>query len=214
MAEIGLTIEVISPIHIGSGRADVNIDAEIVHDAVGLPYFPARRFKGLLYESAVEVSEMLALSKIEFDAAIVEEIFHHQSASPVQLIVPNFRLQSPERYRKIRAEWEYLQQKYAEFFRPIDLLETFTSVRYQTRLKNGVADDGSLHNMRVLDSGVKFKGKLELKNGGEEHLQLLVPAVGNVSSAGLKRNRGFGKIRCSMSEGDVLIEKFFRARGL
>ncbi len=42
----------------------------------------------------------------------------------------------------------------------------------------------------------------------------IAPTIGNMSSASLKRNRGLGKIRCSMSEGDVLIEKFFRARGL
>ena len=64
MAEIDVTIEVLSPIHLGSGQADVNIDSEIVHDAFGFPYFPAKRFKGLLYESALEIREMFELSKL------------------------------------------------------------------------------------------------------------------------------------------------------
>ena len=56
--EIEVKIEVLSPIHLSSGQANVNVDAEVMHEANGLPYFPAKRFKGLLYESALEVTEM------------------------------------------------------------------------------------------------------------------------------------------------------------
>ena len=77
-----------------------------------------------------------------------------------------------------------------------------------------MAADGSLHNMRVLNSGVKFFGTLELRNGGDEHRQLLALAIGNLSAAGLKRNRGFGRIRCSFDAKDALIADFFDARGL
>lgn len=51
MAEIAVTIETLTPIHLGSGKADVTIDAEIIHDALSFPYFPAKRFKGLLYDN-------------------------------------------------------------------------------------------------------------------------------------------------------------------
>ena len=210
MAEFDVTIETASPIHLGSGNADVNLDAEIVHDEFGLPYFPARRFKGLLYESAVEVDEMLTLARIDHDAALVEEVFHHHSSSDVQLIVPNFYVARD--YQLLRAEWSYLQGRYKEMFRPSDLLSVYTSIRYQTRLTDGVAADGSLHNMRVLDAGVKFFGRLELKNGGNRHLQLIALSIRNLKSAGLKRSRGFGRINCSMEGGDALIEKFFVGR--
>ena len=53
--KIEITVTVVSPLHLGAGTADINVDADIVHDEYGLPYFPGRRFKGLLYESAVEV---------------------------------------------------------------------------------------------------------------------------------------------------------------
>ena len=91
MAELDVTIEVLSPIHLNSGQADVNVDAEIVHDAQGFPYFPAKRFKGLLYESALEVVEMFELSGLDTEnLASLEEIFHRHSESDIQLIVPNF----------------------------------------------------------------------------------------------------------------------------
>ena len=74
MAEIDVTIKVETPLHLGSGQADVNLDAEIVHDAWGLPYFPAKRFKGLLFESAVEVFEMFTLANMSTENLAVPEM--------------------------------------------------------------------------------------------------------------------------------------------
>ena len=53
-----LTVEALSPVHLGAGKSDVIIDAETAHDEFGMPYFPAKRLKGLLYESALELAEM------------------------------------------------------------------------------------------------------------------------------------------------------------
>ena len=80
MAKIDVTIKILSPIHLSSGQADVNIDSEIVRDAFGFPYFPAKRFKGLLYESAVEVLEMFELSRLDTkNLPKLDDIFHRQS---------------------------------------------------------------------------------------------------------------------------------------
>ena len=43
-----LTVEALSPVHLGAGKSDVIIDAETAHDEFGMPYFPAKRLKGLL----------------------------------------------------------------------------------------------------------------------------------------------------------------------
>ena len=218
MAKFDVTIEALSPIHLGSGNADVNLDAEIVHDEFGLPYFPAKRFKGLLYESAVEIDEMLTLAEIDHDELLVEEIFHRRSSSAVQLIVPNFYLAPHDEYQKIRAECLYMFGEYGELFSPSDVLSAFTSTRYQTQLTDGVVAHGSLRNMRVLDAGIKFFGRLELKNGDERHVQLIALSIRNLKSAGLKRSRGFGRLECTMKCGDEtdqsLLEKFFRSGAL
>ena len=186
MAEFDVVVEVLSAIHLGSGSADVNIDSEIVHDSFGLPYFPAKRFKGLLYESALEVKEMFTLAEMDFDASIIENIFHHRSdkggnISKIQLIVPNLYIKPYEEYQKLCTEWNYLQNEYPETFRPSDLLNVYTSIRYQTQLEDGVAVDGSLHNMRVLNSDIKFYGKLILKNSDNKHLQIIAFALKNLS---------------------------------
>ena len=227
MAEFEVLIEVTSPIHLGSGQADVNIDSYVIHDEYGFPYFPAKRFKGLLYESALEVQEMLELSKFEFDTSIIEDIFHHHSSnkgkvSEVQLIVPNFYLLPQEEYQQFCQEWQYLQNPkyYGEIFRPSDVLEFYTSLRYQTKLENGVAADSSLHNMRILNSGLTFQGTLELINETEKHLNFLALAIRNLTSAALKRNRGFGRIDCSIlsMEGslneEMMIENALSVGGI
>ena len=223
MAEFKVTIEVLSPIHLGSGQADVTVDSEIIHDALGFPYFPAKRFKGLLHESAVEIYEMFELAGMDTKKiSKPEKIFHRESdekgnVSKTQLIVPNFFIKPLEEYQKFCAEWQLLQSTYQKIFKPSDIRDAYTSLRYQTQLENGIAAKGSLRNLRVLNAGVKFFGAVTLIEGTNCDKNLLALAIRNLTSAGMKRNRGFGRIKCSakfedgLTDSDV-IEKFF-ARG-
>ena len=91
---IELQIKLLSDMHLGSGKADVNLDADIVYDENGMPYFPAKRLKGLLYESAKEILEMSAVSgKLLFTEEAVENLFGHNTAarqdSSCQMIIHN-----------------------------------------------------------------------------------------------------------------------------
>lgn len=51
MKSLQIEVTLFSPLQLGSGKADVILDSEAVHDRYGLPYFPGKRFKGLLYEA-------------------------------------------------------------------------------------------------------------------------------------------------------------------
>ncbi len=214
MAEIDTTIEILSPIHLGSGQADVNVDAEIVHDAFGFPYFPGKRFKGLLYESALEIWEMFELSGLNTDKlSPLENIFHRHSESEVQLIVPNFFIKPLVEYENFCKEWNFLETNYPEMFTAKKVLNSFTSLRYQTRLENGIEAKGSLRNLRVLDAGLKFFGRITVLNANEQVFNLLALSIKNLSSAGTKRNRGFGQIKCSAvfdgKSSEKLVQKIF-----
>ena len=93
-------------------------------------------------------------------------------------------------------------------------MNSFTSLRYQTRLDDGIAAEGSLHNLRVLDAGLKFFGRITVLNSDEKVINLLALAIKNLSAAGTKRNRGFGRIACTAhfedgSTSDELVKKFF-----
>ena len=209
--EIAINIEVLSPIHLGSGREDVNLDAEVVHDDCGLPYFPAKRFKGLLYESALEVAEMSELSGCGLiSRETLKELFRHDDApSETQLVISDFHIRPKhgEPYPKVRGELKALQERYPELLAPSDVLDAYTSVRYQTALEDGIAEKGSLRNLRVVNRGVRFSGTVELLRGEERHLAALAFALRNLRAAGLKRSRGFGHVSCSMRLPDGRTEE-------
>ena len=193
-----LRVHTLSPLHLGSGQADVNVDAEVVHDEVGLPYFPAKRLKGLLYESALEVTEMnTPLGNGAEVRAELDALFQHGSQGEARLIIPSLYLAG---YDDMKNEWQYLQRAYPEIFTATDVLEQYTSLRYQTRLdrETGTAADGSLHNMRVVEAGLDFEGEIEVIGGTERHFKLLALAFKNLTQAGVKRTRGFGCIDCLM----------------
>ncbi len=214
-----LRVQLLSPLHLGSGQADVNVDAEVIHDAYGLPYFPAKRLKGLLYESALEVTEMLACCDTSlFTKGDIDELFQHGCSSQTQLILPNLYLTG---YDRMKTEWAYLQHEFAGVFQPQDVLEEYTSLRYQTRIdrETGTAADTSLHNMRVVEPGIEFSGEVLLQNGTLKQMQLLAMAFQNLKYAGLKRNRGFGEIDCIMIQNEkdirrILVETSLKEGGL
>ena len=49
-----------------------------------------------------------------------------------------------------------------------------------------------------------------LKEAEEKYLHILALAMQNLSSAGGKRNRGFGEIRCTMTNQEKLVEQAIR----
>jgi CRISPR-associated protein Csx10 len=201
--EVQIAIQAETPIALSSGHADVTLDADILHDKHGLPYFPAKRFKGILYESALEVVEMAACCQDPFLLPItVEELFGSVPNCPVHMSIHDFYL--PD-YEEMSREWEYLQHQYPKILRPADVLDSYTSIRYQTAIDGttGVAADMSLHNMRVADAGCVFEGSLILICAKMQHLQALALALRNINYAGLKRNRGCGKISCTMTGHDI-----------
>ena len=199
--EFTLEVTALSPLHLGSGRADVNVDAEVVHDRAGLPYFPGKRLKGLIYESALEVLEMSELAGLNlFTEEEMEELFQHNVQSDTQMTIPNLQLASEEAARQMEEDWLYLQQHYPDLVSAQDVLSLYTSLRYQTMIdrETGTAAETSLRNIRVVDEGLTFCGTVRLKGGTRKKLTILALALRNLSQAGMKRNRGFGRISCAM----------------
>lgn len=199
-APITIRVQSLSPLHLGSGQADVNVDAEVIHDDTGLPYFPAKRFKGLLYESALEIAEMSELAGLNLlNKDEIDALFQHGCLGDTQLIVSNLYL---EDYEQMHEDWNYLQEEFPALFQVTDVLEQYTSLRYQTKIdrETGTAADTSLHNMRVVDEGLSFEGQCCVQNGNRRALEILALALRNLSQSGLKRTRGFGRIACTMEQ--------------
>ena len=192
-------IKLLTPLHLGSGGADVNVDAEVVHDEYGLPYFPAKRLKGLIYESALEVLEMSKLSGSEFFAEQdLANLFKRTVDSSIELIIHDFYLAN---YEEMAKSWAYLQDKYGEIVTAKDVLLEYTDLRYQTAIDDkGITKEGSLRNLRVVDAGIVFEGNIEISGGSEVHDIILALALKNLRNVGAKRNRGLGNVECVLDE--------------
>lgn len=201
---IEIKIEMLSPLHLGSGAGSVTVDSDIIHDDVGMPLFPAKRLKGLLYESAIEVAEMAELSGREFvSRATVEELFHH-GASAVEFICHDLTACDT-------ATHDYLKYVLAAYpgITASDVFAEHTSIRYATRIdrETGTAADTSLRNIRVLDRRMTFSGSIELVGAEPRHVEALALAAQNLHYVGGKRNRGLGQVRCTITGQNELVER-------
>ena len=190
MKSLQVAVKLLSPLQLGI------LDSEAVHDRYGLPYFPGKRFKGLLYESAIEMAEISNGSW--FTKEEVDALFGHGNTDEVVMRIDNLTLNN---YEKMQTQWKYLQESFPGLFDKDALWESYTSVRYQTAIdKNGIADEGSLHNLRVVDvdANLKFTGSICLLQDVPKAQEILKKALMNLRYAGAKRNRGCGHIRCRL----------------
>ena len=92
----------------------------------------------------------------------VDALFGHGSNDEVVMRIDNLTLNN---YEKMQTQWKYLQTRFPGLFDKDALWESYTSVRYQTAInENGIADEGSLHNLRVVDvdvdANLKFIGSI------------------------------------------------------
>ena len=120
-----------------------------------------------------------------------------KTAEDSGIIVENFNL--PD-YEELCKGWEYLNQNYNGIFTPQEVWETYTELRSQTEInpETGTAKTASLHNMKVVDAGIKFVGVIEIKQDNEVNESILEKALLNLRYAGTKRNRGFGHVKCTL----------------
>lgn len=198
MQSYTLKIEALSPLHLGMGKADVIIDSETAHDEYGMPYFPAKRLKGMLYESAFEMAEIS--SEEWFTFTDIKKLFGQAEDG-----IPRFKIDNlyfPDYHAK-RDGWDYLFNKYEGLFNKNHVLQNYTEVRYQTMIddETGTASDGSLRNMRLVDAGTVFIGELILADYNDINRKILEYACKNLRYVGAKRNRGCGHVRCELLKG-------------
>lgn len=217
MTELTLSIELKSDALIGKGEGwGATIDSDIVFDNLGLPYIPAKRVKGSLRESALEVSEMFDLSEMDKKmAGVIRELFGETgSMKSGPLEISNLYI---EDYSKNKQWLDWFKSKYEKenLFSKEQILKTFTSIKQHTAIeKDGIAKDTSLRTFRVLRKDNIFSGNLSfLHQVDPGSMQLLAFSVMNLRYLGTNRNRGLGHIQCKLQDregkdiGDEYLKK-------
>ena len=194
---------------IGSGEGyGAIIDADVVFDDVGIPYIPAKRIKGCLRDSALELCEILDKAQIKsfLDLTadnssnkfkIITDIFGKQGqASPAPFYFTNLMIDD---YDKNKEWLEYFLSEHTNIISADSIRSYFTELRQQTAIdNNGVASDHSLRTIRTLKKGITFRGVLFYQTDNKNAERILALACRNLRYMGTKRNRGFGKIKCEL----------------
>ena len=177
------------------------VDTPLATNLIGLFNQPKKVY--------LDIDTWKTLPEKQLSSGLAETI-KHGCLGDTQLIVSNLYL---EDYEQMHADWNYLQEEFPALFQVTDVLEQYTSLRYQTKIdrETGTAADTSLHNMRVVDEGLSFEGHCCVQNGNRRALEILALALRNLSQSGLKRTRGFGRIACTMEQdGKDLLRPILR----
>lgn len=203
MTDYLIKVETKSPTLLGSGEGwSSSIDMDIVYDDVGLPYFPARRLKGLLRESAQEIVEMFASSdKIHFQTEDVDKLFGKiGSIEGGLLVLDNLRV--PE-YDKVYRWCQWALTNYGSFVSQEIIINAQTELREHTSVdENGTAQDNSLRRVRAIRADSVFEGQAVILGNDARLEQLLALACRNLRHVGTSRHRGYGEVLCSLFCGN------------
>ncbi len=208
-----LTITLKSDLCVGSGYSYAGlIDSDICFDQYGIPYIPARRLKGCLRQSA----EDYLLDRIIDDVGTVlsetdiDDIFGVSGDYATRGVC--FENAYPEHYDQLFQELELVCKKAG--MHQESILRSFTAIRGQTKLKDGVAEDNSLRYTRVLNHYSPLDGKemvfvsrFGIHESDEAMMKKLEAIAKATRQIGLKRNRGLGSIVCKLSYGPVSEKK-------
>lgn len=185
-----------------SGQGDVNTDSTIVHDRYGIPFIPAKRVRGVLYESALEVAEMMKAAGMgAFTIDDVKGLFNRLEGveDNPRMSISNLNIAD---YDVVATELAALEAQYPAVFTKERVLEEYTSMRYYTSIdkETGSTVEGTLHNSRVLNRGLTFIGKIDVVDMTDTEGFILSCAVRNLTGIGGKRNRGFGQVECTIDD--------------
>ena len=207
MTKFTLEIQLLSAACPGAGEGWGGIiDHDVVFDAMGLPYIPGRRLRGILLEQAREIIHIL--NNLQPRQQIIsmqtaESMFGSQGlAEAAPLIIENAYL--PD-YFKVKEWLAWARCRFADMalVSPDRVLASFTSMRQQTAIdENGIAEDKSLRTMRVLNRDRKFYADIFINDDNESFQDLFALAAALFRSFGSKRNRGLGRIKCRLLNTD------------
>ena len=212
MATYKLKIELLSDLCVSDGGIyNSALDIDICQDAYGFPYIPAKRIKGCLRESALELAdwgENVDIGKLFGDKG-------DRKNAGILRISDAVLSDSIENRAEIDASNSVIYHKQ-------NILNQYSYVRTQTSIDNetGVAKPTSLRTMRVAKKGLVFEAKLRVEDADEtangygdaeaqaddtttskEWKSALDLICANLTHMGNSRTRGLGEVRVTLDGG-------------
>ena len=195
-----ISVSLLSDALPGSGEPIAGlVDIDVVFDQLGLPYIPAKRFKGILRQSARDLGDW---NELNHD---VDIIFGKDGSSHTIFKISNGYIENYQLYHEFLKYCQNHPQLFKIFAK--HMVERFFSYnRAQTSLirKKLVSKEKSLRTSRVLRKGLKFNFSMNNTINDEmektqikEDLEKICKVTTNF---GITRTRGLGEINLELKE--------------
>ena len=180
----------------GDGLAGL-LDQEVEQDAAGFPSLRGRTLKGLLSEACDGLVALGAVADQRRWNAALRRLFGSGGSTTDSAAV--WHIGNAE--LPVAVRWPVMARLGAAL-RPSEVLEALTTIRRQTAIdpETGLPDPGSLRTMRVVLRGQVFFSRLEPADQtvADDDLALLAAGCVALRHVGAGRNRGRGRVACSL----------------
>lgn len=206
-----LKIRLRSDLCAGSGESFGNvIDSDICMDESGLPYIPARRIKGCLRQAATDLQQYSG-DTADYTEQITR-LFGEAYTDEGCLSIQNAYLEGTSELK------HWLRYAVPDILKPEalpgNIIDLFTCVRGQTKMKDGVKDDNSLRFTRVMNQYSPLQpGKecelfapISLNSSSQEDRNFLELCCKAFRHMGSSRNRGLGNVVVTLVERELSQE--------
>lgn len=187
----------------GSGEAQALVDTDAVFDNMGLPYIPAKRMKGLLRESALEIQELTG----KFNPLLLNSIFGSKGNSVSGISFDNFYLKGSQ---TLANEIKNINLNLKTLLSPDKIRRYFSVEVQQNSMEVGVTKQTSLRNYRVVKKTNSFEASIDGDLSEQQKAMLYLAAI-NLKHIGTRRNRGFGLIDIKVeNSGFTTIQEAYK----
>jgi CRISPR/Cas system CMR subunit Cmr4 (Cas7 group RAMP superfamily) len=220
-----LKIELLSDATFGRGDGVAGVvDSEVEHDPkTGLPFIRATVLNGLFAEECANILYSLKRQcSAEYDAyRCAARYLFGKPGSDVDT-AGHLAFGSAVLPESLRDAVTHAV--FSKHLTPQDALESLTTIRRQTAVDdNGVPEEGSLRSMRVVLRETTFTSELSMEPVPADAdlrnrvMELLAACATAVKRGGTGRNRGRGRLNCTLvingTKGDVWLDAFAKRIG-
>lgn len=170
------------------------VDTEISFDEHGIPFIPSKRILGIMRELA---RELCAMSGQDDDR--IDKLFGKAGQDKSGLVtLRNGTIDNIQHFTN-RLVWEKKPNApLVNILSPENIMNCFTTVRTQTAMQNGVADENTLRASRVINKGVVYYFPISAEDCCKEDKEFVKDIIACIRHIGTNRNRGFGYVQCEL----------------
>jgi len=200
------SLEALTPLHIGSGRAELGeeaIDLPVLRDPNDVPYVPGSSLKGKVRAEAERIAKSLG-----YDVCTppkVEDMCGSKVRSEEDLCIVCKIFGTAGKYIS-RASKVRFRDAYPE-----GEVKTLTRVGIAMDRERGSVSPGALYTVEGVPKGTRFRFEVVAENLTEEELKLFKAALKSVADSWLggQTSRGFGKVRLVIDRVRVRTAKYY-----